>query len=141
MKATVMTIALLCAGATYAQTSPPPAPSAEAARHMDNLATLLDLTDAQKAQVQTILQAQHAKMKESFEQAKASGTKPDWEQMKALHEQLQQDTLQKLAPVLSATQMKKFQIIQQAMDHHMHHIGHGKAAPAGAPTAGAPSQS
>ena len=135
MKATVMTIALLCAGAAFAQTSPPPAPhAAEAARHMDDLATLLDLTDAQRAQVQSILQEQHAKMKESFEQAKASGSKPDWQQMKALHEQLQQETLQKLAPVLSATQLKKFEIIQQAMHEHMgHHIAHaqaGAAAPA-----------
>ena len=137
MKATVMTIALLCAGAAYAQSSPPPAPpAAEAARHMDDLATLLDLTDAQKAQVQSILQEQHAKMKASFEQARASGTKPDWEQMKALHEQMQQETLQKLAPVLSATQMKKFQIIQQAMHAHMgHHMPHGEAgATAPAPT-------
>jgi hypothetical protein len=126
-----MTIALLCAGAAYAQTSPPPAPSAaEASRHMEDLATLLDLTNAQKAQVQTILQEQHAKMKESFEQAKASGTKPDWQQMKALHEQLQQETLQKLAPVLSATQLKKFQIIQNAMHHHMGHGPAGAAAPA-----------
>jgi ribulose bisphosphate carboxylase small subunit len=133
MKATVVTIALLCAGAAYAQTSPPPAPSAaEASRHMEDLATLLDLTDAQKSQVQTILQEQHAKMKESFEQAKASGTKPDWQQMKALHEQLQQETLQKLAPVLSATQLKKFQIIQNAMHHHMGHMAHGPAG-AGAP--------
>jgi len=135
MKATVMTIALLCAGAAFAQTSPPPAPqAAEAARHMDDLATLLDLTDAQRAQVQSILQEQHAKMKESFEQAKASGSKPDWQQMKALHEQLQQETLQKLAPVLSATQLKKFEIIQQAMHEHMgHHMAHaqaGAAAPA-----------
>ena len=135
MKATVMTIALLLAGAAYAQTPPPPAPNAaEAARHMDDLATLLDLTEAQKAQVQTILQQQHAKMKESFEQAKASGSKPDWQQMKALHEQLQQETLQKLAPVLSATQLKKFEIIQQAMHEHMgHHMAHaqaGAAAPA-----------
>ena len=135
MKATVMTIALLCAGAAFAQTSPPPAPhAAEAARHMDDLATLLDLTDAQRAQVQSILQEQHAKMKESFEQAKASGSKPDWQQMKALHEQLQQETLQKLAPVLSATQLKQFEIIQQAMHEHMgHHMAHaqaGAAAPA-----------
>ena len=135
MKATVMTIALLLAGAAYAQTPPPPAPNAaEAARHMDDLATLLDLNDTQKAQVQSILQEQHAKMKESFEQAKASGSKPDWQQMKALHEQLQQETLQKLAPVLSATQLKKFEIIQQAMHEHMgHHMAHaqaGAAAPA-----------
>ena len=135
MKATVLTIALLCAGAAYAQTSPPPARTAEAGRHLDDLATLLDLTDGQKAQVQTILQEQHAKMKQSFEQAKASGTKPDWQQMKALHEQLQQETLQKLAPVLSATQMKKFQIIQQAMNHHMGHMAHGGAGAAAAPPA------
>jgi len=136
MKATIMTVALLCAGAAYAQTSPPPAPpAAEVSRHMDDLATLLDLTDAQKAQVQTILQQQHAKMRESFEQAKASGTKPDWQQMKALHEQLQQETVQKLAPVLSATQLKKFEIVQKAMNHHMGHMAHGKAGAAGpAPT-------
>jgi Spy/CpxP family protein refolding chaperone len=138
MKATVMTIALLLAGAAYAQTPPPPpAPNAaEAARHMDDLATLLDLNDTQKAQVQSILQEQHAKMKAGFEQARASGTKPDWQQMKALHEQVQQETVQKLAPVLSATQLKKFEIIQQAMHAHMgHHMGHGQAgATAPAPT-------
>ena len=137
MKATVMTIALLCGGAAFAQTPPPPAPdAAQAARHMDDLATLLDLNDTQKAQVQSILQEQHAKMKASFEQAKASGTKPDWQQMKAQHEQLQQETLQKLAPVLSATQMKKFEIIQQSMHAHMgHHMAHGQAgATAAAPT-------
>ena len=138
MKATVMTIALLCAGAAYAQTSAPAAPaSAEAARHMDNLATLLDLTDAQKAQVQTVLQEQHTKMKESFEQARAAGTKPDWQQMKALHEQLQQETLQKLTPVLSASQLKKFEIIQQAMGHHM---GHGMPHGQSGSTAPAPAQ-
>ena len=128
MKATVLTLALLCAGAAYAQSPPPPmAHGADVASHMDNLATLLDLTDAQKAQVQTILEEQHAKMKQSFEQAKAAGTHPDWEQMKAMHEQMQQETLQKLAPVLSATQLKKFQIIQQHMHGHMeHHMPHGQ---------------
>ena len=138
MKATVMTIALLCAGAAFAQTSPPPAPhAAEAARHMDNLATLLDLTDKQKAEVQSVLQEQHAKMKQSFEEARASGTKPDWQQMKALHEQLQQETLQKLTPVLSASQLKKFEIIQQAMGHHM---GHGMPHGQSGSTAPAPAQ-
>ena len=135
MKATVVALALLCGGAALAQTPPPPA-SPMAAKHMDDLATLLDLTDAQKATVQTILQEQHAKMKASFEQAQASGTKPDWQQMKAVHEQLQQETLQKLAPVLSATQLKKFEIIQQSMHAHMgQHMAHGQAgATAPAPT-------
>ncbi len=135
MKATVMTLALLCAGAAYAQTAPPPPPpeAAGAARHMDDLATLLDLTDAQKAQVQTILEEQHAKMKQSFEQAQASGTRPDWQQMKAL----QQETLQKLSTVLSATQLKKFQVIQQHMMHaHMgHHMEHGEPGAGATPPA------
>ena len=139
MKATVLTLSLLCAGAAYAQ-APAPAPSghaAEAARHLDDLATLLDLTDKQKAEVQSVLQEQHAKMKQSFEEARASGTKPDWQQMKALHEQLQQETLQKLTPVLSASQLKKFEIIQQAMGHHM---GHGMPHGQSGSTAPAPAQ-
>ncbi|HVN46269.1 MAG TPA: hypothetical protein VMT66_13655 [Steroidobacteraceae bacterium] len=136
MKSTVLTLLLLCAGAAYAEApAAPSAASPEASRHMDDLAVLLDLTDAQKAQVQTVLQAQHAKMRESFEQARSSGAHPDWQQMQALHEQLQQETLQKLSTVLSATQLKKFQIIQQhmnAMHGHMGHGGHG-GPPASAP--------
>ena len=125
MKATVLTLALLCAGAAYAE-SPAAPHGADVASHMQDLATLLDLNDSQRAQVQTILEEQHAKMKQSFEQAKASGTHPDWQQMKALHEQMQQETLQKLSTVLSATQLKKFQIIQQHM-HQMHHpMNHGE---------------
>jgi len=128
MKASVFALALLCASPVFAQTSTPPAAAAREAQHMDNLATLLDLNATQKAQVQTILEAEHARMKAAFEQAKASGTKPDWEQMKTLHQQVQQETLQKLAPVLSATQLKKFQVLSQ-MHGHFHH-GHGGPAPA-----------
>lgn len=132
MKASVLALALLCASPVFAQTSPQA--SSREATHMDNLATLLDLTEPQKAQVQAILQEEHAKMKASFEQAKASGTKPDWQQMKALHQQIQQETVQKLTPVLSATQMKKFQIIAQAMHGHGH-FGHGGPAASAAPPA------
>jgi len=134
MKGTILALALLCAGAVFAQTPPP---ATEAASHMDKLATLLDLTDAQKAQVQTILQEEHAKVKTSVEQAQAAGSTPDWQ---ALHQQIQQETLQKLTPVLSATQLKKFQIIQETMHEHMHHMGHmgqmghgGPGAPATPP--------
>jgi hypothetical protein len=129
MKATVLTLALLCAGAAFAQTSPSASTSSNTssasreARHMDDLATLLDLTNAQKAQVQSILEAEHAQMKQAFEQAKSSGTKPDWQQMKALHSQIQQETLQKLTPVLSASQLKKFQILSKRMHPHFHRGG------------------
>ena len=61
----------------------------------------------------------------SVEQAKASGTKPDWAQMQALHAQIQQETLQKLTPVLSASQLKKFQTLQEMHDGMHGHFGHG----------------
>jgi len=123
MRATVLALALAVLGtsAAWAQTSTREA--AHAARHLDNLATLLDLTDDQKSQVQTILQEQHAKMRASFEQAQASGSKPDWQSMQAQHEQLQQETLAKLTPVLSATQLKKFQILSTEMHGHFHQPG------------------
>jgi hypothetical protein len=132
MKATVLALALLAAAAAFAE-SPPPSNASREAHHMDNLATLLDLTDAQRVQVQSILEAEHAKMRQSFEQAKASGTKPDWQQMKALHQQIQQETLQKLAPVLSASQLKKFQILSEQMHPRFHH-----GPPPGSDTAPAP---
>jgi hypothetical protein len=131
MKGTILALALLCAGAVFAQTPPP---ATAAASHMDKLATLLDLTDDQKAKVQTILEEEHAKVKTSVENAQASGSTPDWQ---ALHQQIQQETLQKLTPVLSAAQLKKFQIIQETMHEHMRHMGQmghgGPGAPATPP--------
>ena len=60
-----------------AQTSPPPTSGPpNAAQRLDRLAVLLDLTDAQKAQVKAVLDAQHAKMKAQFEADRASGTRP-----------------------------------------------------------------
>jgi len=132
MKATVCALALLWAGALFAQTAPP----AEHAAHLDKLATLLDLTETQKLQVQQVLQEEHAKMQAAHEQAKASGTKPDWTQMKAMHEQLAQETVQKLQPVLSPAQLKKFQTLQEMHGEMMHGHGHppgmhdGSAPPA-----------
>jgi hypothetical protein len=136
MKATVLAVALACSGVAFAadttSTTAPPNQAAREARHMANLATLLDLSDAQKAKVQTILEAEHAKMKAAFEQSKSSGTKPDFSQMKALHQQVQTETLQQLTPVLSALQLKKFQTLQQMHQHHPY--GHRGPPPAGAGT-------
>jgi hypothetical protein len=134
MKAPVFALALLFAGAAFAQ-SPPAAPNAAAhqAKMMDNLAVLLDLTPAQKTQVQAILQEEHAKAKAAFEQAKASGSKPDFTQMKAMHQQLQQETVQKLTPVLSETQLQKFQVLSEMHHAHFHHGGPAPAEPGSAP--------
>jgi Spy/CpxP family protein refolding chaperone len=81
------------------------------AERMDHLATLLDLTDAQKTQVQAILEEQHAKMKAQRDATQASGQKPTFEQMKAAHDQMRQETVAKLTPVLSPAQLKKFQVL------------------------------
>jgi Spy/CpxP family protein refolding chaperone len=119
MKARFLAVALLWAGAALAQApdsggGPGPGPRHESpAQRMERLATLLDLTDAQKPQVQAVLDAEHAKMKAAHDEAEASGQKPTFEQMKATHEQVQQDTIAKLTPILSPAQLKKFQVLME----------------------------
>jgi Spy/CpxP family protein refolding chaperone len=73
MKWTLAMVALLMTAAAVAQTPPaaPPGGEHNAAERMDRLATLLDLTDAQKPQVQAVLQEQRQKIKALFEQAKS----------------------------------------------------------------------
>jgi hypothetical protein len=133
MKASVVAVAALWAGLALAQN---PGTGARAS-HIDKLAVLLDLTDTQKGQVETVLQAEHAQMKALFEQAKAAsgGGKPDFQSMHAAHQQIAQDTVTKLSTVLSPAQLKKFQTLQS-----MHHgFGH-RGGPGGPPPAAAPSQ-
>src|SRR2546430_980357 len=77
MKPPVPALPALWAGALTAQ---PPAPPPQHAAHLEKLATLLDLTDAQKTQVQAILQEEHAKIRAAHEQAMMSGTEPDAQQ-------------------------------------------------------------
>lgn len=130
MKATVLALAALWAGAVLAQ-----GPGAAAhAGHMEKLALLLDLTDAQKPQVQSVLQGQHAQMKTLMEQAKAAGGKPDFQALHAAREQIEQDTVTKLSSVLSPAQLKKFQALQQMHPHGFGHRGPPPGAPAAAPT-------
>jgi Spy/CpxP family protein refolding chaperone len=118
MKASFLAVALLWVGAAMAQApdSPGGGPGPggrhqSPAQRLDNLATQLDLTDAQKTQVQAVLEAEHAKQKAQHDQAEASGQKPTFEQMKAAREQAQQDTLTKLTPILSPAQLQKFQAL------------------------------
>ena len=133
MRAFVLALAVLWAGAAFAQA--PAAPGNGQATRMQNLAVLLDLTPAQTASVQAIFEDEHQQMKQAFESAKSSGTRPDWQQMRALHQQLQQDTITKLTPVLNPTQMKKFQaLLQMRRGGHFRHGpgdgGQGAEAPA-----------
>ncbi|HYM42544.1 MAG TPA: hypothetical protein VET46_07240 [Steroidobacteraceae bacterium] len=125
MKASVAALAALWACAAVAQS--PQGPAAES--RMENLATLLDLSDAQKPQVQAILQGAHTQMRQLFEQTQAAGGKPDFQAMHAAHQQIRQDTLQKLSAVLSPTQLKKFQALEQMHAHGFAHHGPPPGAP------------
>jgi Spy/CpxP family protein refolding chaperone len=87
---------------------------------------LLDLTDTQKAQVKTILDAEHAKMRAQFQAAKASGTKPSFDEMRAARQQSRAETIQQLTPVLTASQLKKFEVL---MDEEHGPQGRGPHGP------------
>lgn len=113
MKLRALALMLLCtSGVVMAQTSsPPPTTPPGAEQRLERLTTLLDLTDAQKAQVKTVLDAEHAKVKAQMEAARASGTRPTMEQMQATRAQAKADTVQQLSSVLNATQLKKLQVL------------------------------
>src|SRR5690349_4023740 len=81
---------------------------------MDRMATLLDLNDSQKAQVQQIFNEQHEKMKAAIDQQRSSGTKPSRDDRARFHQEMKQEMTTRLQAVLSADQMKKFAAL---MDH------------------------
>jgi Spy/CpxP family protein refolding chaperone len=128
MKARLFALLLFCAsGIALAQSPPdrPPGPPPNAAHQLDRLTTLLDLTDTQKAQVKTILDAQHARMQAQFQNAQASGTKPTFEEMRAARQQSQAETVQQLTPVLTPSQLKKFEVLTEEGRGPRGHGPHG----------------
>ncbi|HEY4366201.1 MAG TPA: hypothetical protein VGN07_03135 [Steroidobacteraceae bacterium] len=134
MKHRVITAAMLwlAAGIVLAD---PPAPPPGAEHQIDRLVTLLDLDAGQKVAVQNVLTEQHQQMMAQWQQAKASGTRPNRQQMRAQHEQMQQATVEKLRPILSDVQLKKFEVLTE----RPHGPPHGKRPPAPA-AAPAPAQ-
>jgi Spy/CpxP family protein refolding chaperone len=107
VKASLLALAALWAGAALAGAG------GGQASHLEELALLLDLTDAQKPQVESILQGAHAQMKALIDQTRAAGGKPDFQALHAARQQINQDTLTRLSGVLSPLQVKKFQALQQ----------------------------
>jgi Spy/CpxP family protein refolding chaperone len=114
MKGRNFALALLCVVSSAIAQSPPQGPPNGGGEHqLERLTTLLDLTDTQKAQVKTILDAEHAKMRAQFQSAQASGTKPSIEQMRTAREQMRAETVQQLTPVLTPAQLKKFELLME----------------------------
>ena len=75
-------------------------------RRMERLAVLLDLTPAQRQQVQAIFSDEHAKMKTAMQQVQQA-----MRQARAAHEAVRKDAEQRLTAVLSPTQMKKLKVL------------------------------
>ena len=137
MKGRLFALALWCVVSAAIAQSPPQGPPNGGGEHqLERLTTLLDLTDTQKAQVKTILDAEHAKMRAQFQSERASGTKPSFEQMRAAREQARAETVQQLTPVLTPAQLKKFELLID--EHHGERRGSHGAPPSGDTPATAP---
>jgi hypothetical protein len=81
-------------------------------KRMDRLAVLLDMTPAQKQQVQGIFSAERMRMRQAMKQA--------MEARRAAHT----ETLTKLGQVLSPTQMRKLKLLMP-MRHRRFFMRHG----------------
>lgn len=121
IRRSVALIVTLCAsGMAFAQTPAPPGAHADwQARHqqweqmraqmeqkrMDRLAVLLDMTSAQKQQVQAIFSAERSQVKQAMKQARAA------------REAARTDAKAKLGQVLSPNQMKKLDLLMPNGHH------------------------
>lgn len=120
-RSVVLLAMLAVAGTALAQTAPPPPQQWQGQhqwksaaqwhrkmekRQMERLAVLLDLTPAQRQQVQSIFADEHAKMKTAMEQVRQA-----MEQAHAAHQAVRKETEQKLAAVLTPAQMKKLKLL------------------------------
>ncbi len=79
---------------------------------MEQLTVLLDLTPAQQQAVKAILSSEHARMRQSVEQA--------MQQVRDAHRAVHKETIDKLSTVLSPAQMKKFNALMPEGGMMMH---------------------
>ncbi|HEY7639790.1 MAG TPA: hypothetical protein VH814_08705 [Steroidobacteraceae bacterium] len=130
MKSRVALIAAAMLASAVALAHPdhgPPGPD------MDRMATLLDLNDSQKAEVQKIFEEQHEKLKAAHDQAQSAGSKPTREERAKFHDEMKQDLDSKLQAVLSPEQMKKFAALMdhpRGAGHRWHGDGQSQSQPA-----------
>jgi hypothetical protein len=72
---------------------------------VERIAAVLDLSEQQKSSVQAILEVEGSKMEAFVREATASGRDPTADQMRAKHEQLQQESVANVRSILTATQL------------------------------------
>jgi Spy/CpxP family protein refolding chaperone len=88
---------------------------------IDQLATELDLTAAQKTQVQQILNDEQTQR----EQLQSSG-----EDRRQIMQEVQSDLISKMSAVLTPDQLQKFEQMEQQHRHHGHGFGgYGQQSP------------
>jgi hypothetical protein len=102
---------LLIAGSAFAN---PPGPAHDSGARLDRLAILLDLDEGQKAAVKQVFDEQAQQHKERWQKAKESQTRPSREEMHATREKMHHEMVEKLRPILSDTQMTKFEALHES---------------------------
>lgn len=121
MKLRVISLAtLLLAVGSAVAANPPASPPDGGQDRMDRLAILLDLNASQKVEVQKVLDEQFQQARTQRQQAKESGTRPTREQMRAQHDQMHKETVEKLRGILSDQQMTKFEALTEHQEGRMH---------------------
>lgn len=108
--ATIAALLLIAVGSASAQ---PPGPPSEGPENMDRIALLLDLDEGQKAAVKQVLDEQRQQRAEQWQKARESQTRPTREAMRARHEQMRSETIEKLRPILSDVQLTKFAALME----------------------------
>jgi hypothetical protein len=106
----ILLAAALAMGSALAQ-SPPQLHRPDPAKMLERITILLDLDEYQKGEVQKVLEAQHAKMEAERAQFESSGTRPSFEAMEAKHAAMQKETTAALSGVLTAEQLKKWEVL------------------------------
>lgn len=116
---TLAAIVLLAAGSTFAgQPDQPPGPRGP---DIERLAVLLDLDEGQKVAVKGVLDEQSAQRAAAMKQARESGTRPSRDEMRARHEEMKKETVEKLRGILSDQQLTKFEALTDRPPRGKHH--------------------
>jgi Spy/CpxP family protein refolding chaperone len=126
----VLSLAAVVAGAAENATGPGPHSGPNRADYLDKVTILLDLDAGQKVQVEQVLDEQHQQQRTQMqalrEQARSSGQRPDFDQVQKQRLQAEKDLLDKLRPVLTDVQLKKFEVLRELTSRK--HGPHGPRA-------------
>ena len=76
---------------------------------------MLDLDEGQKVAVKQVFDEQASERKALWDKAKESQTRPSRDEMRAQHEKMRSETIEKLRPILSDQQMTKFQALTEGL--------------------------